>query len=186
MQAVCNIALKEWQSVADALEAGRQIVLLRKGGIVEAGGEFSVEHPAFWLFPTYLHQNPAMLAPEWRDRLRHADAEPGELDLRLYAEITDVLRPADWECLLRLRPETVWTEPLLRMRWDYKPDRPLYLLLVRAYRAASPHRISVTPGYAGCKSWVELDAGLPTDGAEPVLSDAAYAEARARVSSAVG
>jgi hypothetical protein len=30
--------------------------------------------------------------------------------------------------------------------------------------------------YAGCKSWVELDRELPTEGAMPVLDDEAFRE----------
>src|SRR6476469_947176 len=51
------IALKEWATVCHALETGRQMLLLRKGGIYEAAGEFELENPQFLLFPTYLHQN---------------------------------------------------------------------------------------------------------------------------------
>jgi len=43
--------------VCSALEAGRQIILLRKGGIYESAGEFEIEHRQFLFFPTFLHQN---------------------------------------------------------------------------------------------------------------------------------
>ena len=42
-----RVALKEWASVCSALETGRQIILLRKGGIHESGGEFEVENRQF-------------------------------------------------------------------------------------------------------------------------------------------
>lgn len=42
-------------------------------------------------------------------------------------------------------------------------------------------RLSVTEDYAGCKSWVELNRALPTDGATPVLSDAAFADGLERL-----
>ena len=58
-----QVALKEWATVCRALESGRQIILLRKGGIYEAAGEFEVEHREFLLFPTYVHQNLKMLKP---------------------------------------------------------------------------------------------------------------------------
>src|SRR4051812_17437412 len=63
--------LKEWATVCHALEAGRQVVLLRKGGIYESAGEFEVENREFLLFPTFLHQNLRMLKPE-----AHAGFEP--------------------------------------------------------------------------------------------------------------
>jgi hypothetical protein len=56
-EGLLSIALKEWATLCRALETGRQIILLRKGGIYESAGEFEVEHRRFLLFPTYLHQN---------------------------------------------------------------------------------------------------------------------------------
>jgi hypothetical protein len=59
-----QVALKEWDVVCRALTSGRQMVLLRKGGISEAGdGSFQVQHDEFLLFPTFLHQNKQMLKP---------------------------------------------------------------------------------------------------------------------------
>ena len=58
-----NVALKEWATVCAALGDGRQMILLRKGGIYESAGEFEIEHRQFLLFPTYLHQNAEMLKP---------------------------------------------------------------------------------------------------------------------------
>ncbi len=54
----CAIAFKEWASVCDALLAGRQTIILRKGGISEgkAPGTFVPEHSQFWLYPTWVHQ----------------------------------------------------------------------------------------------------------------------------------
>jgi len=54
-----DIALKEWASVIAALESGRQILLLRKGGILEQSNKnrFSIIHNEFLFFPTYLHQS---------------------------------------------------------------------------------------------------------------------------------
>src|SRR5687768_3845167 len=42
-----HVALKEWATVCTALETGRQILLLRKGGIHETGGQFELEHSRF-------------------------------------------------------------------------------------------------------------------------------------------
>ena len=53
----CDVAFKEWAGICRALGLGRQIVVLRKGGIAEGPGGFSPEHGAFWLFPTRLHEH---------------------------------------------------------------------------------------------------------------------------------
>ena len=52
-----RFALKEWAVVVRALATGRQVILLRKGGIEEEPGEFRVEHAEFFLYPTFEHQH---------------------------------------------------------------------------------------------------------------------------------
>src|SRR5918992_6138574 len=49
-------ALKEWAIVCKALEEGRQVLLLRKGGIMEYREGFEIKHNKFLLFPTFEHQ----------------------------------------------------------------------------------------------------------------------------------
>ncbi|MDG0790271.1 DUF1802 family protein [Cohnella ginsengisoli] len=44
------IALREWAVAVKALEAGKQIMVLRKGGIAEETKEFRLESPSFFLF----------------------------------------------------------------------------------------------------------------------------------------
>ena len=75
----------------------------------------------------------------------------------------------------------IWTAPLIDMRFNYRPENPLYLLIVRAYRLHTPTKIPNTPAYAGCKSWVPLDAAIDTGGATSVLEDASYAQRRQRI-----
>ena len=52
----CAVAFKEWAGVCDALSSGRQSLILRKGGVSEGPGGFRPEHPAFWLYPTHVHE----------------------------------------------------------------------------------------------------------------------------------
>ena len=63
---------------------------------------------------------------------------------------------------------------MIDYRFNYKPENPLYLLLVRAYRLHEPVVIENTPAYAGCKSWVPLDQSVQTGDALPVLDDVKY------------
>ena len=74
-----KIALKEWASVCAALGDGRQIILLRKGGIYESAGEFEIEHRQFVLFPTYLHQKAEMLKESEQAKLATVSAEPAKI-----------------------------------------------------------------------------------------------------------
>jgi hypothetical protein len=56
MLATNSLALKEWAVVVQSLAAGKQILLLRKGGLYERQGKFSTEPTEFFFFPTYIHQ----------------------------------------------------------------------------------------------------------------------------------
>ena len=176
-----NVALKEWASVCNALEEGRQIILLRKGGILEAIGGFKLEHPQFFLFPTYLHQNAQMLKEPERKRLMSLKEEPAQILLSSAATVTDIIRLRDRAQMDRLDQEHIWTSPLIDMRFNYRPQNPLYLLLLRVYRLAEPITIENTPEYAGCKSWVPLDAAISTAGAQAAIDDSDYEIRRARI-----
>jgi hypothetical protein len=176
-----QIALKEWATVCLALETGRQVLLLRKGGIYEAAGEFELENPQFLLFPTYLHQNAKMLKEDAREGLEHRDDEPRQVRLSAAGVVTDIVRVESRTQIDALDSEHVWAPPLIDMRFNYRPDNPLYLLLVRAYRLQQPTAIDNTPAYAGCKSWVPLERPIPTGDALPVLDDVKYEFRRARI-----
>jgi len=176
-----QVALKEWATVCRALETGRQIVLLRKGGILEAIGGFELEHPQFLLFPTYLHQNLAMLKPDAHAGFEPHTAEPDRITLSAAGVVTDIVRLSSRAQMDVLDDEHVWTPPLIDMRFNYRPANPLYLLLVRAYRLPQPVTVENTPEYAGCKSWVPLERAMETAGATPVLDDAGYESRRRRI-----
>lgn len=172
------IALKEWATVCRALETGRQMILLRKGGISESIGGFEVENPQFLLFPTYLHQNLNMLKPEAHAGFEPHTAEPSRIVLSSAAVVTDVIRLRSRAQMDALDNEHVWTAPLIDMRFTYRPQNPLYLLLVRACCLKEPLTLENTPTYAGCKSWVPLERPVETRGATAVLDDAAYGSRR--------
>jgi len=54
-------------------------------------------------------------------------------------------------------------------RFRYKPAEPLYAIALRVYRLPCPVSLPYLRTYAGCTSWVTLDAPLSTDGAIPAL-----------------
>lgn len=176
-----QIALKEWAVVCNALECGRQMILLRKGGIYEAAGEFELENPQFLLFPTYLHQNLKMLKPEAHAGFAAVSAEPGEVRISAVGVVTDIVQLRSREQMDWIENEHIWTKPLVDMRFDYKPQNPLYLMLVRTYRLHQPVTVANTPVYAGCKSWVPLDDPIETANATPVFDDQRYDVRRKRI-----
>ena len=164
-----------------ALEQGRQAVLLRKGGIYEAAGEFEVENREFLLFPTYLHQNLKMLKPPEHAGFEPRSAEPEQVSISAAGLVTDIIELKSRAQIDAIDDEHVWTPPLIDMRFNYRPENPLYLLLVRAYRLQRPTSLANTPAYAGCKSWVPLDQPIEVGDVLPALDDAKYAARRTSI-----
>jgi hypothetical protein len=175
-----DVALKEWAVVVRALEVGRQILLLRKGGILEQSNKnrFSITHNEFLFFPTYLHQSRGELKAEAHADLQPVSAEPAQVRITAAGVVTDIIKVESRQQVDRLDDEHIWTASLIDMRFNYKPQNPLYLVLVRAYRLHEPVTIENTPAYAGCKSWVPLGGDVAVGGAMPVLDDVKYEHRR--------
>ena len=167
-----GIAFKEWAAVCRALGDGRQTLLLRKGGIAEAGGAFRPEYDRFWLYPTHFHerQQPG-LKPDAGDA--GIDCPPGAVRLGHFVEVPEVLDLDDLDAALRLDPLHVWTAEVVRQRFHYRSPG-LFVLPARVYRVTNPVSVPERPEYAGCKSWVPLDRPVEELPAEPVLSDAEW------------
>jgi hypothetical protein len=172
-----NVALKEWASVVAALESGLQVCLLRKGGIIEADrGGFHLRHRQFLLFPTYEHEHTKML----QDRHAGLLVEPDVRwhDLSLVCEVTDVFTTHGLEQLRASSGHFVWNDAFLRKRTDYRPELPLYCIVLRAHRLPERVRIPDRPSYAGCKSWVHLKEEIDVSAATPVLGDREFRSRR--------
>ncbi|MEZ5364564.1 MAG: DUF1802 family protein [Bryobacterales bacterium] len=172
-----NIALKEWAIVIDALAEGRQTFLLRKGGIAEGKRGFELLHRRFLLFPTWEHQHLEALQPAWRERfdaLQPPDAST--LQLRYLGEVHDIVpAPADLTPFIEHPQTHVWTRELFEKRYDYRPDLPLFLVVVRVFELPHPVRIPFDRRYQGCRSWVSLYEDVATDNARPTLSREEFA-----------
>ncbi|MFN3323026.1 MAG: DUF1802 family protein [Bryobacteraceae bacterium] len=176
-----NIALKEWAALTEALLAGRQIFLLRKGGIVEARRGFELRHPGFLFFPTLEHQHYNLLKPEDLHWLNQAAAhvEPNRILLRCFAVVDTVLpAPASAGALHAAARHFIWNDTFLEQRYAYRPDLPMYLIVVRTFRLAHPQAIPDREAYTGCKSWVNLTEEIDLTGCAPVLSGEDFDVAR--------
>jgi hypothetical protein len=169
-----DVALKEWASVIAALESGRQIVLLRKGGILEQSDKnrFSITQNEFLFFPTYLHQSRGELKADIE--FEPVAAEPQSVRISSAGVVTEILQVQSRQQIDRIYDQHTWTNSLIDMRFNYKPQNPLYLVLVRAYRLHDPIMLDNTPAFAGCKSWVPLSQAIETGGATAVLDDVKY------------
>jgi hypothetical protein len=175
-----QIAFKEWAVICAALAQGRQALILRKGGIAEDAGEFQVEEPRFWLFPTYTHQQQTGISGEAAPLLAEVERTRPPADvvrLSHWAEVTGVYHLHDELPALLLGHLHLWSDATVRQRFAYRTPG-LYVLMVRVHRAPAIHDVPNTPAYDGCKSWVHLERALPTDGSTPVLSEQRNADLR--------
>jgi hypothetical protein len=183
-----SLALKEWAVVVQTLAAGKQTLLLRKGGLHERHGRFSTEPTEFFFFPTYVHQMEQGVVrdatPELQTVLRNRPPE-GQLVIARYATVTDVQWIDSHERVEALAGLHCWTAETVGKRFTYK-NPGLYLFVLRVYQLPRVYTLPLLKRYVGCRSWVELAEPLSTEGAAPVLDDETFAargrEVKARLS----
>jgi hypothetical protein len=179
-----TISLKEWDLLINALLTGEQAILLRKGGILEADNQFELEHKRFLFYPTFIHQDPRMVKPEWRERIGKLAAEPDKIEIKGYGEVAAILEVPGRPQLETLSALHLWDAPLLDMRFAYRPEKPLYLVVVRAFQLPSPVTISNTIEYAGCKSWVPLLEPIDISGARQSMPEERLQQTLTRIRTA--
>ena len=172
--------LKEWQVAITALLQGETIVLLRKGGIREPKGQFSLAARQVLLLPTLEHQKTELLKDEFRALVTEAlHTEAGAADsvcFEGWATITHALPITATAEVDALLPYLVWNEQFVEERLGWQPNRPLYGLLLRAYRLEAPLVLPRHDGYSGCRSWVELGPSVEVDDRSPALAEADYTD----------
>lgn len=177
-------ALKEWAVAIDALRNGEALITVRKGGIREDAREFRMEHRTFALFPTFDHQNLEQLQPQHAGRLdrvvNHA-AGAGILRVDAWAEVLDVLEVRHEEQVNALEDFYVFSRAYALERLQWRPKKPLHVLLLRVYRLEPVVEMPMLATYGGCKSWIELSVPVPLDRSRPALDEVAFTKARARV-----
>ncbi len=178
-------ALKEWAAAVHALLAGRQTVLLRKGGIGEK--RFEVNSREFLLFPTAAHSHAQRVRPEHHDLLGPAatDSTEDQLVLRAAATVVDAIAVNQPDRIDEIADLHIWTAESVRTdRLDFRPKHRLTVLVVQARPVTDPVRLDRLAEYAGCKSWVDLTV---TPNLGPPVFDAAHlAEISERVRQSVG
>ena len=169
-----NVAFKEWAAIVNALSEGKQMIIVRKGGIREEGGEFQVEHKEFFLFPTFEHQKYEDLKSGARPYLERAISEKpvnNQIPIRYYAEAKSVIQLTDEQDLARLNPYHVWSEKAMTERFHFGSKKGFFVLAVKVYRLPQISLVPFQSEYGGCKSWVELKSRLKTAGVSPVITD---------------
>lgn len=178
-----TLALKEWAVVQRALLEGHQLLLLRKGGLVEDTGDFDLKSDTFLLYPTYEHETERLgdVQPCFGQWLREEESRKPDRDhvrIEAAAQVTDVLRVDDRDRLLKLAPQHIWSPQFIHGRYDWEPYKPVFVLLLRAFRLPEPRLLPVRREYGGCRSWIEMAEPISTAGAMPALSEEKYARRR--------
>jgi hypothetical protein len=178
-----TLALKEWAVVQRSLLEGHQIILLRKGGLIEETGDFDLRARQFLLYPTYEHETERLgdVQPCFGQWLREEEARrPGRDQVRIeaMASVTDVVRVEQRERLLALAPQHIWSRQFVHGRFDWEPYKPVFVLLLRVFALPRPHLLPVRREYGGCRSWVELAEPISVVGATPAIPADSYARRR--------
>jgi len=184
-----SVALKEWASAIEALADGEQILIMRKGGIVEETRDFQLVSPCFYLMPTYEHQRRELLKPGYQQLVDRTNAgwdkHSETVRISCYAEAVRDLEVLDQEKLDKLRDFHIWTDAFADERLRWKRKQPLHVLLLRVYRLGEPVEIPLVDAYTGCKSWVTLQERMPASDMQPVLSEAKFQACVTKITAAL-
>ena len=171
------IALKEWAIICKALEDGKQMLLLRKGGIMEYRKGFEVKHDEFLLYPTFEHQSIESIKAEYKEKIKEISEEHNisynnrkKIDkndnnfntasnniIKLLAKVEDVIEISDKFTISELRDYHIWSDEYVTMRMNYNPSKPMNVLLLRIYKIRKPLIVDINDKWAGCKSWIDIE-----------------------------
>jgi len=175
-----QVALKEWAVTAKVLSQGKQILILRKGGIHQEDKNFRIIHPNFLILETYEHQKPELVKPEFSDMCQSLiDSSPldrGVVLFNLWAKVTDKFELRDEQDLLKINDKHLWTDDYAKSRFHWRPSQPLTIALLRVYKLREPIEVPVSSEFAGCKSWIEFNKPVVLGEMTPVLDESEYAK----------
>lgn len=154
--------LREWTSVVDSVAQGRTHVLIRKGGIAEGKDGFQVRRSFFGLLPTLFHQVKA------NDPGAEAPSPPSVVGV--IAQLVEA-----WSVTSTVSMESIagfhgYSPEQLATRQQYKPDRPLNLMILRAFRLRHPLQIAPGEIRAVCRSWVDVPLAGGLGGIDPAAA----------------
>lgn len=164
-------ALKEWASTCQSYLEGVPLLLLRKGGVGDAG----LDRPdgPFWLVPTWLHQQEQGLRSEARgllERSRPLKSPDGTLQLMLAAQLLAGWEITDPSLLPALEAEHAMTAETVLKRFHYRQPG-LHAWLLRAWSRAAPISMPWNPIWDGCVSWMTLDKAVEIPSGANAVAD---------------
>lgn len=173
------MALKEWDVVCEALGSGRQVIVVRKGGIAEGKDGLRFEHEEFVLLPTFFHQQAERVVPEADFAARQAgtEGERENIEIRHAATLVWHKVITDRATLSKLQSYHILAPAEVEARFEQKPVPGVQIALLRVYRLEPPQRLPWQKSFGGCRSWAEVEDDLLGACARvSVLSDERFAE----------
>jgi len=180
-------ALKEWAIICRALEEGKQIMLLRKGGILEYKDGFKLDYNKFFLFPTLEHQSNEFIQSDFAHNLDSFswDKFDEKRNLTLFAEVSDIRRISDDSVLQSLEKYHIWNRKYIAMRMKYNPKKSMNMIILRVYKMIHPIQVYIKPEWSGCKSWISIELfdkeHKMFDLSNPVLEEDKFQEVRHQI-----
>ncbi|MFC7442952.1 DUF1802 family protein [Laceyella putida] len=178
IKADTTMGLKDWAVAVEALGTGKQILVMRKGGIAEETRHFAVQSERFFLYPAYEHQKEELLKPEYQGEIAKTRSlwSPGKqtTTIKYFAVLHEDIEVMEEEALFRLAPHHIWTNRFAAERLKWKKKLPLHVLLLRVYKLEQPLEIPIRDEYLGCKSWHQMPVELSGLKGSPVLTDAEF------------
>lgn len=169
------MAFKEWAVVCDALGAGRQSVLIRKGGIAEGRAGFEFKHDRFLLFPTWFHEQVASTTLPADTIVPPAPTDEITLQFAGTVEWTGLV--TDLAAARRLADLHVLRDSVVEERFHYDQAEGVHVAFVRAHRLEPSFTLPLEKRYGGCRSWVEMPEP-PASHFTPALDDAEHTRRR--------
>jgi hypothetical protein len=143
-----------------------------------------MEHRVFVLFPTFEHQNAAQIEQRHEARLQRVVAEApgaGFTTLTAWAEVTDAMEVTSDEAVRAIAEFSVFSPAYAVERLQWRPKKPLHVLVLRVHRLATAIRLDLLPAYGGCKSWIDLESEVALQPSSPALDPRAFEAMRGRV-----
>lgn len=163
------MAFKEWHLICEALQEGKQSVILRKGGIAEGRAGFAFQHRTFLLFPTYYH---AQYEGVRSHPAGEIEVPKDTVTFSSFCQIVGQSILTEWDAVQRMEPFHIWKPEVLRERFDYGGHSALHLAVVRTYRLSASLTLPLEKRYGGCRSWVKLPLTEPLPGVAVIESEA--------------
>ncbi len=180
--------LKEWAIVCQALDQGRQILIARKGGLMDEDQRFKLAELEFFLMPTYLHQKKEWIKPKYHlefDRVAQEMPPDRKILVRNFAKVTDVWNVRSTDILKKMDKEHLWTTKILEQRLSWGKEIGLTIVALRVYRLFDAITLPHLKSYDGCVSWIEPKKRINNQFMVPCLSTDEYQEKRMRLASLV-